>query len=112
MALHCLEHNINADGTIDQSQDVDVGIGTLFSELCGNRYKSRSICIDLEPTVVDQVRRGEYKSLYGNSSLINSKEDSADNYCKGHYTIGKEIIDKSLESIRKEVEKCDHFSGF
>jgi len=61
LALHCLEHNISADGTIDSNQEVDEGIGTLFYELSGNRYKTRSICIDLEPTVVDQVKLGEYK---------------------------------------------------
>jgi len=61
LALHCLEHNIRADGIKDPNQEVDEGIGTLFYELSGNRYKTRSICIDLDPSVVDQVRLGEYK---------------------------------------------------
>lgn len=38
--------------------------------------------------------------------MITGKEDAANNYARGHYTIGKEIIDQVLDRIRKLVSEC------
>ena len=45
--------------------------------------------MDLEPTVVDEVRTGTYRQLFHPEQLITGKEDAANNYARGHYTIGK-----------------------
>jgi nitrogen fixation-related uncharacterized protein len=39
------------------------------------------------------VRAGPYKDLYHPEQIINGKEDAANNYARGHYTVGKEIVD-------------------
>jgi len=44
--------------------------------------------------------------------MINGKQDAANNYARGHYTIGKEIIDLVLERIRKLTEHCIGLQGF
>ena len=49
--------------------------------------------VDLEPTVVDEVRTGTYRQLFHPEQLISGKEDAANNFARGHYTIGKEIVD-------------------
>ena len=46
---------------------------------------------DLEPTVIDEVRTGAYCELFHLEQLINGKENAANNFARGHYTIGKEI---------------------
>ena len=51
----------------------------------------------------DEVRTGTYKSLFSPEMLISGKEDAANNYARGHYTIGREIVDKVLDKIRKLV---------
>lgn len=51
----------------------------------------------------DEVRNGIYKQLFHPEQLISGKEDAANNYARGHYTVGKEIIDLVLERIRKLV---------
>uniref|UniRef100_A0A7N4PBG9 Tubulin/FtsZ GTPase domain-containing protein n=1 Tax=Sarcophilus harrisii TaxID=9305 RepID=A0A7N4PBG9_SARHA len=56
-----------------------------------------------EPTVVDEVRTGTYRQLFHPEQLITGKEDAANNYARGHYTIGKEIVDLVLDRIRKLV---------
>ena len=38
--------------------------------------------------------------------LISGKEDAANNSARGHYTIGKEIVDLCLERIRKLADNC------
>ncbi|KFP81632.1 Tubulin alpha-1B chain, partial [Acanthisitta chloris] len=48
----------------------------------------------------DEVRTGTYRQLFHPEQLITGKEDAANNYARGHYTIGKEIIDLVLDRIR------------
>lgn len=55
------------------------------------------------PFFVDEVRTGCYRQLFHPEQLISGKEDAANNYARGHYTIGKEIIDSVLDRIRKLV---------
>ena len=52
---------------------------------------------------LDEVRTGAYRQLFHPEQLITGKEDAANNYARGHYTIGKEIIDLVLDRIRKLV---------
>jgi tubulin alpha len=47
----------------------------------------------------DEVRTGTYRQLFHPEQLVTGKEDAANNYARGHYTIGKEIVDLSVESI-------------
>ena len=51
----------------------------------------------------DEVRTGTYRQLFHPEQLITGKEDAANNYARGHYTIGKEIIDIVLDRTRKMV---------
>jgi hypothetical protein len=41
----------------------------------------------------DEVRTGTYRQLFHPEQLITGKEDAANNYARGHYTIGKELLD-------------------
>lgn len=45
--------------------------------------------LDLEPTVIDEIRTGAYRQLFHPEQLISGKEDAANNFARGHYT-GKE----------------------
>ena len=38
--------------------------------------------------------------------MITGKEDAANNYARGHYTVGKEIVDLVLDRIRKIADQC------
>ena len=46
---------------------------------------------------------GTYRQLFHPEHLITGKEDAANNYARGHYTIGKAIVDLVLDRIRKLV---------
>lgn len=54
--------------------------------------------------LIDEVRTGVYKTLFHPEQLISGKEDAANNYARGHYTIGKELIDVCMDRIRSTVE--------
>ena len=58
-----------------------------------------------------KVRNGKFKSLFHPEQMITGKEDAANNYARGHYTIGKEIIDNVLDRIRKLSDNCSGLQG-
>merc|ERR1712230_252798 len=49
---------------------------------------------------------------YHPEQLISGKEDAANNYARGHYTVGKEIVDLVLDRIRKLADNCTGLQGF
>merc|ERR1712000_342828 len=63
-------------------------------------------------TVIDEVRTGTYRSLFHPEQLVTGKEDAANNYARGHYTIGKEIVDLVLDRVRKLADNCTGLQGF
>jgi hypothetical protein len=62
--------------------------------------------------VTDEVRTGTYRQLFHPEQLVTGKEDAANNYARGHYTIGKEIVDLVLDRIRKLADQCTGLQGF
>jgi len=113
--LYCLEHGINTDGTIENDPTIDKAdesFNTFFSETGTGKHVPRALFVDLEPTVIDEVRTGTYRQLFNPSQLQTGKEDAANNYARGHYTIGKELIDSTLEQIRKMADQCQGLQGF
>ena len=72
----------------------------------------RSVFIDLEPSCVDEIRMGTYRELFHPENLISGKEDAANNFARGHYTIGKEVVDMVLDRIRKLSDQCTGLQGF
>ena len=72
----------------------------------------RAIYVDLEPTVIDEIKQGPYKDLFHPEQMITGKEDAANNYARGHYTVGKELIDSVLDKVRRLSENCQGLQGF
>ncbi|KAK4326990.1 hypothetical protein Pmani_002508 [Petrolisthes manimaculis] len=96
--LYCLEHGIQPDGILVSSPNDDPSNGddsnnTFFSETRAGKHVPRAIFVDLEPSVI-------------------GKEDAANNYARGHYTVGKEINDLVKDKIRKIADNCDGLQGF
>ena len=63
-------------------------------------------------SVIDEIRSSGYKDLFHPEQMISGKEDAANNYARGHYTIGKELIDNVLDRIRKLSDNCSGLQGF
>ena len=62
--------------------------------------------------ILDEVRTGTYRQLFHPEQLITGKEDAANNYARGHYTVGKELVDQVLDRIRKLADQCTGLQGF
>merc|ERR1719411_1152931 len=85
---------------------------TFFEETSAGQYVPRQITVDLEPTVVDDIRTGEWARMFHPEFLLNGKEDAANNFCRGHYTVGKEILDQVNDRLRKLVDNSQNVQGF
>jgi tubulin alpha len=62
--LFCLEHGIQPDGQMPSDKTIgggDDAFNTFFSETGAGKHVPRSVFLDLEPTVVDEVRTGTYR---------------------------------------------------
>ncbi|CAN6454207.1 unnamed protein product [Victoria cruziana] len=113
--LYCLEHGIHPDGIMPSDTSVGVAhdaFNTFFSETGAGKHVPRAIFVDLEPTVIDEVRAGTYRQLFHPEQLISGKEDAANNFARGHYTVGKEIVDLCLDRVRKLADNCTGLQGF
>ena len=154
--LYCLEHGIQPNGQMPSDKTIgggDDAFNTFFSETGAGKHVPRAVFVDLEPTVVDEIREderpasppkaarpltqrcrprppapararapppsfpcssgvGTYRQLYHPEQLITGKEDAANNYARGHYTIGKEIVDLVLDRVRKLADNCTGLQGF
>ncbi|VDM92952.1 unnamed protein product [Onchocerca ochengi] len=96
--LYCLEHDIQPNGMMLDEQIIDFeddSYNTFFAE-----------------TIHDEVRSGTYRTLFHPEQLITGKEDAANNYARGHYTIGKEILNVCMDRIRRMSDMCDGLQGF
>lgn len=101
---YLLEHGLGPDGRADPNiKDVgDPGsFETFFTETSGGKYVPRSLFVDLDPSPIDEIRTGSYRQLFHPELLISGKEDAANNYARGHYTIGKEMVDNVIDRIRR-----------
>uniref|UniRef100_A0A0K0F503 Tubulin alpha chain n=1 Tax=Strongyloides venezuelensis TaxID=75913 RepID=A0A0K0F503_STRVS len=112
--LYGLEHGILADGKLSEwvDNEHDDAFNTFYCDTKLGKYVPRAVFVDLEPTVIDEIRTGAYKELFHPHQLITGKEDAANNYARGHYTIGKELIDVVMERIRLMSEPCTGLQGF
>ena len=112
---YCFEHGIARDGSIlpqTSSDQVNGTCGAFFTTTENEKRIPRALFIDMEPTVIDQVRTGPQKDLFNPEQLISGMEDASNNFARGHYTLGREYIERSVDKVRKLVEKCANLQGF
>ncbi|KAI7862618.1 tubulin alpha-1 chain [Mucor mucedo] len=99
--LYCHEHGIQPDGRFPEGTHVDDH--HFFSETEGGKHVP----------LIDEVRTGAYRhTSILVKQLISGKEDAANNYARGHYTVGKEMVDNVLDRIRKLADNCSGLQGF
>jgi len=109
---YCTEHGIKRDGTVENEDSKDKYFTTFYEETGAGQFVPRNITVDLEPTVVDDVRTGEYAQMFHPEFLLNGMEDAANNFARGHYTVGKEILDQVNDRLRKLVDNSNNVQGF
>merc|ERR1712194_63087 len=107
------EHGIDPTGTYHGDSDLQLErINVYYNEATGGRYVPRAILMDLEPGTMDSVRAGPFGQLFRPDNFVFGQTGAGNNWAKGHYTEGAELIDSVLDVVRKEAEGCDCLQGF
>ncbi|KAJ2951304.1 hypothetical protein O0L34_g5706 [Tuta absoluta] len=109
--LYCLEHGIRPDGMLVNSGGEDVA-SAFFGTTGAGKMTPRVVMVDLEPTVIDEIRHGGYRQLFHPNSLLTGKEDAASNFARGYFGVGREMIDLALNRVRQAAEDCSSLQGF
>lgn len=66
----------------------------------------------MEPGTSDAFRAGKLAHLFRPDNFVNGENGAGNNFAKGYYTEGAELIDSVLEVARKEAERAEMLQGF
>jgi len=61
---------------------------------------------------LSSIRAGSLGRFYRPDNYVHGQTGAGNNWAKGHYTEGAELIDSVLDVVRKEAENCDCLQGF
>ncbi|GAA5971076.1 hypothetical protein JCM11641_004133 [Rhodosporidiobolus odoratus] len=108
------EHGLGDDGLVQETAtDVQQErLSVFFSEAGGRKYVPRGLQIDLEPSTGDAIRGSKLGGLFRPSGFIFGDSGAGNNWAKGYYTEGAELVDSILDQLRHEAENCDLLQGF
>ncbi|XP_017810008.3 tubulin beta-8 chain-like [Papio anubis] len=107
------EHAIDSTGTYQgYNQGQLERINVYYNEACDGRYVHRTVLVDLEPGTMDSVRSGPFGQIFRPDNFIFGQCGAGNNWAKGHYTEGAELMESVMEVFRKEAESCDWLQGF
>ena len=82
-------------------------INVYYNEATGGKYVPRAVLVDLEPGTMDSVRSGPFGQIFRPDNFVFGQSGAGNNWAKGHYTEGAELVDSVLDVVRKEAESCD-----
>jgi len=107
------EHGLDRTGTYKGSSDLQLErINVYYTEASAGKYVPRSVLVDLEPGVMDTIKTGPLGQLFRPDNYVFAQSGAGNNWAKGHYTEGAELVDAVLDVARKEAENCDCMQGF
>ncbi|MCO5550430.1 hypothetical protein L7F22_003916 [Adiantum nelumboides] len=102
------EQGIDPTGCFRGDSDLQLErINVYYNEAAGGRYVPRAVLMDLEPGTMDSVRSGPYGQIFRPDNFVFGHSGAGNNWAKGHYTEGAELIDSVIDVVRKEAEACD-----
>jgi len=103
--------------TDGDKKDVDLGdlkkkAQTFYSMSNNGQMIPRNLFVDLEASCIQQIKKGSLKTQFNDEYYITGKEDAANNFARGHYTVGKEQMEFVNDRVQKIVESCENLQGF
>jgi len=121
------EHNINVNGQYDNPKAEDLDDDGVPNELekCDVYFRPidpeakktckwvpRALIVDLEPGTIDVIKASEIGPLFKPDNMCFGANGAGNNWAKGHYTEGAELVDSVLDKVRNEIEQCEAPQGF
>ncbi|XP_028410041.1 tubulin beta chain-like [Dendronephthya gigantea] len=107
------EHGIDESGAYTGDDDLQLEkIDVYYAQSGYGKYVPRAILFDLEPGTMDAIRAGPYGQNFRPDNFVFGYSGAGNNWAKGHYTEGAELLDTVLDNVRREAENCECLQGF
>ncbi|KAF5359340.1 hypothetical protein D9756_003015 [Leucocoprinus leucothites] len=110
------EHGLDKSGHYQGSDPLQLQRADVyFAEVqhgSQTRYVPRSVQVDLEAGVCNKIKSGPLGPLFRPDTFLSADVGAGNNWAKGYYTEGAELVDSILDVVRKQVEPCDSLQGF
>ncbi|KAI8812355.1 Tubulin/FtsZ family, GTPase domain-containing protein [Cladochytrium replicatum] len=89
-------------------QNISSGNGTvpIYS------LRARSVLIDMEEKVINQMLRSPIGELFDEDQLVMSNSGSGNNWSVGYSIYGPQYQDDIVEAVRRQAEYCDALGSF
>lgn len=105
------EHGLDNDGHLPEGLSSDK-LDVFFQESTKRKYVPRAVAVDLEPATIDAIRSGKLGAMFRPDNLIAGQSGAGNNWAKGYYTEGSELLEPVMDIVRREVEQTDSLQGF
>lgn len=107
------EHGVLPDGSYSGTCELQRDrISVYYNVSSTGKHVPRACLVDLEPGTLDAVRSGPYGDLFRPDNFVFGQSGAGNNWAKGHYTEGAELMDQVMDVLRKEAERVDSLQGF
>jgi tubulin beta len=107
------EHGLDASGAYVGDSELQLERANVyFNEANSGKYVPRAVLVDLEPGVMDSIKAGPIGHLFRPDNFVFGQSGAGNNWAKGHYTEGAELIESVMDVVRKESETCNCLQGF
>ncbi|KAF4570973.1 Tubulin beta-2 chain [Pleurotus pulmonarius] len=110
------EHGLDKSGLYVGSDPQQIErAGVYFTEVNPDghsKYVPRSVQVDLEAGVCNRILGGPLGHLFRPNTFLTGEVGAGNNWAKGFYTEGAELVDSILEIVRQQAENCESLQGF
>jgi len=112
----CREHGISPEGILEDHASSDLGLDrkdVFFYQADDEHYIPRSVLLDLEPRVINNIMSSEYKKLYNPENVYLAKDGggAGNNWASG-YSQGAKLYEEVFDIIDREADGSDSLEGF
>lgn len=107
----CLEHGIDhLTGRPTEGDTVKGNPSVIFNKI-GNKYVPRAVVVDLEPAVVEDLKKN-FNTLFDPKSVISGVDGAGNNFAVGYNAMGMEYIDRVMTVVEQRVSETEALGGF
>lgn len=97
---------------LKKNTDHGHGLTAFFDERVNGQFYPRSLFVDLDSASANNLKNSEWSALLRPSQIVCGFEDASNNFARGRYTVGHDLLEDAFEGIRKLAEKCHSLQGF
>jgi len=113
----CTEHGIRQDGILqsfaaDEKEQTDRK-DVFFYQADDDHYIPRSVLVDLEPRVINNIKTSPYSNLFNPENIYLSEHGggAGNNWASGYHS-GEQIHEELFDIIDREADGSDNLEGF